>query len=140
MASAIQVAMKEEFPNLDYQTRIGTRFDATASTRWLRWVRSLVPSPFPKGQKSLQRRIVDRFELVLLALDDLYRARGYRYGDPVILDESLLGAISSVFFLDLTCCRELIDLAARLTKVIRLSDTFAGTSITLMEPYSIERI
>ena len=78
--------------------------------------------------------------LALLALDDVYRSRGYRYGDPVILDEPMLDEVARVFFLDPICCRKLLDLAARLTKVIKLSDTFAGTSVTLMAPYTIERI
>jgi len=140
IAAAIQDAMKEDFPDLDYQARVGARFDATAAGRWLRWIRTLRPCPFPEHQDTLRRRIVARLELALLALDDLYRTRGYRYGDPVVLEENTLDAIAAVFFLDPVCCRELIDMAARLTRVIDLADTFAGTSVTLREPYGIERI
>ena len=80
------------------------------------------------------------FALQLLALEQVYQSRGYRHGDPVILDDGLLDETSRVFFLDPTCCRSLIDLAARLTKTVKLSDTFAGTSVALLEPYGIERI
>jgi len=140
IAARVQSDMRRDFPDLDYQARTGTRFDSTAAGRWLRWVRGLEPSPFPDDDNTLKPRVVSRCELALLALDDTYRARRYRYGDPVILDGQLLDEVSRVFFLDLACCRELIDLAARLTKAIRLSDTFAGTSVTLLAPYGIERI
>jgi len=88
----------------------------------------------------MQKRTVSHHEVALLALDDTYRSRGYRYGDPVILDDALLDEVARVFLLDPICCRELIDLAARVTKVIELSDTLAGTSVALLAPYDIERI
>ena len=140
IAAAVQTAMKEQFPDLDFLAKRGARFDDTAASRWLRWVRTLEPCPFPPGQDRLHKRSLMRYELSLLALDDLYRTRGYRYGDPVLLDDAALDDLAAVFFLDLTCCRELIDVAARLTKVVKLSDTFAGTSIALLEPYGVERI
>jgi len=140
MAARIQNQMAEEFPNLDYTARVGARFDDTAAGRWAHWVRALHPPPFAGDEGILQKRAVTHHELVLLALDDLYRSRGYRYGDPVILDELTLDEVTRVFFLDLVCCRELLDLAVRLTKIIRFSDTFAGPSVTLMEPYTVESI
>jgi hypothetical protein len=132
--------MMEDFSHLDYTAQVGARFDNTAVGRWARWVRTLSPPPFNEIGETLQRRTVSNHEITLLALDDVYRSRGYRYGDPVILDDSLLDKVARVFFLDPTCCRELLDLAARLTKAIKLSDTFAGTSVTLMAPYTIESI
>jgi len=140
IAARIQSQMAEDFPHLDYTARVGARFDSTAAGRWARWVGTLSPSPFSETEGTLQERIVSNHALALLALDDVYRSRGYRYGDPVILDEPMLDEVARVFFLDPICCRKLLDLAARLTKVIKLSDTFAGTSVTLMAPYTIERI
>jgi hypothetical protein len=129
----------DEFKHLDYTARVGSRFDDTAAGRWAHWVRALHPPPFSE-EGTLQKRTVTQPELVLLAVDDLYRSRDYRYGDPVILDDAVLDEVARVFFLDPICCRELLSLAARLTKVIRLADTFAGPSITLMESYTIENI
>jgi len=139
VASGVQNQMQIDFPGLDYTARRGARFDSSAVGRCYHWIGHLVPAPFDKN-KSHQPRIVDRYELALLALDHVYRAQCYRYGDPVLLDETLLDQVAAVFFLDLACCRGLLDVAARLTRVIRLADTFAGTSITLLEPYNIERI
>lgn len=116
----------------------GGRFNAGGVSNWKDWVTQLQPSPF--DGKALIPRHSHRFELAVLALDHVYRSRGYRYGDPVILDELLLDEIARVFFLDPVCCRELVDLAARLTKAIKLSDTFTGTSVTLLVPYGIERL
>jgi len=101
-------------------------------------VAQLCPSPF-EGKELIPRRN-HRLELSILALGHIYRSRGYRYGDPVVLDNPLLDEVARVFFLDPICCRELLNLAARLTKAIRLSDTFAGPSVTLMEPYTVESI
>jgi len=140
IAARIQNQMTEDFPHLDYAAQVGARFDDTAAGRWARWINELSPHPFHEGDGILQKRIVSDHELVLLALDDVYRSRGYRYGDPAVLDETLFDEVSRVFFLDPVCCRELIDLAGRLTKAIKFSDTFVGTSITLLAPYGIERI
>jgi len=140
LASEVQARIARDFPDL-YAARLGGNFNAGGvNSGWKPWVARLVPSPFRTDSRAIQPRQVPRFELILLALDDVYRARGYRYGDPVILDDAILNQIASVFFLDLNCCRELIDLAARLSHVIKLSDTFAGTSVTLLEPYGVERI
>lgn len=140
IAARVQGNMQEQFSHLDFTARVGARFDATAVGRWLQWIRQLSPNPSPEGSDSLAKRTVHHHELALLALDDVYRARGYRYGDPVILDDRMLDAVARVFFLEPTCCRELIDLSARLTRTIELSDTFAGTSVSLLFPYGIERI
>lgn len=140
IAARVFALMIEQFPDLDFQARIGARFDATAVGRWFQWVQTLQPPPFLQGNMVLNPRYVSRYELVVLALDCTYRQLDYRYGDPVLLDERLLDQIASVFFLDRTRCRNLLDVAARMTRLIRITDTFAGTSITLLEPYSIERI
>lgn len=140
MASKIQALMMDEFERLDFTTRVGMRFDSTAVNRWIEWVMSLAPPPFNERSGLLEKRLSTRYELAALSLDDLYRHRHYRYGDPVVIDDILLDEISRVFFLDSVCCRELIDLAARLISDIKLADTFAGTSVTLMAPYTIERI
>ena len=140
IVAAVQSRIAEEFPAA-YARRIGGNFNAGGvSSGWKPWVARLQPSPFSSEGKTLMPRQSHRFELSALALDHVYRSRGYRYGDPVILDEPMLDEVARVFFLNPICCRELLDLAARLTKAIKLSDTFAGTSVALMAPYTIERI
>jgi len=140
IAAQIQSQMNEEFPYLDYTAQIGARFDNTAAGRWAQWVGALRPPPFTEKARTLHKRTVLRHELALLALDDTYRSRGYRYGDPVILDDALLDEAANVFFLDPVCCRQLIDLAARVTTAIALRDTLAGTSVALLAPYGIDRM
>lgn len=139
LAAAVLGRMQEQFPTLDFTAARGARFDHAGASRWLRWVGELYPSPVGPDRQLLPRTVT-RHELPLLALDDVYQTRGYRYGDPVILDESLLDEIASVFFLDAVCTRELIDRAARLTRAIKLADTFSGTSITLLHHYGIEAV
>jgi hypothetical protein len=134
MAARVQAEMQRNF-DLDFLARKGARFDSSAAGRCYNWVGCLMPSAFP--QKTLQPRVVDHYKLSLLALDHVYRLRGYRYGDPVILDDALLDEIARVFFLEPVCCRELLDLAARVTRAIALRDTFAGTSIKLLAPYGV---
>jgi len=140
VASRVLQQMREEFTELDWTARTGSRFDATAVGRWLQWVQALEPQPFLGPDLTLVPRSVVRHELILLSLDRVYRQRGYRFGDPVLLDETLLDEVASVFFLDSDCCRQLVELAARLTRAVRLSETFAGTAITLLEPYTVDRI
>jgi len=140
MAAKVQALMREEFSSLDFSARLGARFDSTAVGRWLSWIKQLSPCPFPKGQDVLQKRGVQRYELLLLSLDCVYHTRGYRYGDPVVLDDKLLDDVARVFFLDAVCCRQLVDLAARMSKSIVLRDTFAGTSLNLLAPYGLENV
>ncbi|MEK9136138.1 MAG: hypothetical protein AAB393_03360, partial [Bacteroidota bacterium] len=98
MASRILGWMKQEFPKLDYGARVGARFDGTAVGRCYAWVQQLQPAPFSNADNSLMPRITQRYELALLALDDVYRTRGYGYGDPVVLDAQFLDDVSRVFF------------------------------------------
>ena len=140
LAMEVQSRIAERFPSA-YARRMGGNFNAGGvNSGWKPWVAQLRPSPLASEGRALIPRWTDRFDLAGLALDHVYRSRGYRYQDPVILDDQLLDEVSRVFFLDPACCRELIDLATRLTKAIKLSDTFSGTSVTLLAPYGIERI
>jgi hypothetical protein len=140
LVAEVQSRIAELFPSA-YASRVGGNFNAGGvSSGWKPWLAQLQPSPFASEGRALIPRHSHRFELAALALDHVYRSRGYRYGDPVILDEPLLDEVARVFLLDPVCCRELIDLAARLTKAIKLSDTFTGTSVTLLAPYGIERL
>lgn len=140
LASRVQSRMMARFPRLDYAAAVGARFDSSAAGRWTQWVQTLTPAPFVEGSGVLQKREVEYHEIALLALDDVYRSKGYRYGDPVILDEQVLDDLARVFFVDPLRCRELLDLAAAVTNTITLSDTFAGTSVTLVQPYTIASI
>lgn len=95
------------------------------------------PKVTNKKNKKIFPRVVNRYELVLLSLHFVYNMRKYRLGDPVILDEMLLNEIAGVFFLDEICCRTLIEQAAKMTKMLSLSDTFSGTSINLLISFDL---
>jgi len=138
LASQILSRMGEEFSSLNWTARVGARFDSTAVGRIYTWLRALDPPPFTKSNKNLQPRFVQRFELALLALDDTYRSRGYRYGDAVLMDESLVTQVAGVFFLDLKCCADLLRLSANIAPCVKMSDTLSGASINLLRPFTIE--
>jgi len=139
VVAEVQSRIAGQFPAL-YERKTGGFNKGGVNAGWRPWVMQLEPSPFPDTSKVLMGRMVTRYELVLLALDRVYRQRGYHYGDPVLLDDMLLDEVAAVFFLDLACCRELMERAARLDRTLSLRSTFAGTSLTLQEPYTIERL
>jgi hypothetical protein len=140
LVARVQTGIADGWPEA-YARRKGGNFNAGGvSSGWKPWVTQLEPPMFDDKTNTLNPRKSTRFELAALALDDLYRHRNYRYGDPVVIDEILLDELSRVFFLDPVCYRELLDLAAHLINDIKLADTFAGTSVTLMQPYTVERI
>jgi len=130
--------MREEFDSLDWTGRVGSRFDSTAVGRIYTWLRALEPPPFTKSNKTLIPRYVERHELALLALDDTYRSRGYRYGDAVLMDESLVTQVAGVFFLDLKCCADLLRLSANIAPHVKMSDTLSGASINLLRPFTVD--
>jgi hypothetical protein len=140
MASRVQSKMKEEFPELDYTGAFGARFDHYAVGRWASYIRKLIPSPIDEDGKKLRKRTTDRYELILLAVNYLYKVRNYRIGDPVVVSPDVLNEIAFTFFLDSDCSMKLIDIASKMTSVIAKRDTYAGMAIVLKEPYSIERI
>ncbi len=141
LAANVQTLMRDRFSYLDFGARTGARFDGSAAGRFYGWIRELMPQPFVNQNNApLNRRTVSHYELALLGLDYIYRSRGYRYGDPVVLDDSLLADVACVFFLEPQCCRTLLDLAAKVTRTVVLHDTFAGTSVNLVSPYGIEDI
>lgn len=137
----IQNEIAEKFPDAYASTDEGGRFNSGGvSSGWKPWIIQLDPPVFKNEDNHLAPRKTDRFELVLLAIDHVYKTNKYRFGDPVVLDEPLLDQIAKVFFLDPVRTRELIDMASKLTKTVKLADTFAGTSITMNAPYSADRI
>jgi len=132
--------MSEEFSYLNWTARVGARFDSTAVGRIYTWLRALDPPPFTKSSKNLQPRLVQRFELALLALDDTYRSRQYRYGDAVVMDDSLINQIAGVFFIDMKCCADLLRLSANVVSSVKMSDTLGGASINLLHPFTIDNL
>lgn len=138
LAGRIQALIGDSslFPGLDMNARVGARFEAAAAGRFYSWLRALEPSPFQQDNY-VHPRTSQHHELALLSLDHVYRARGYRHGDPVVLDENLLDECARVFFLDHDCWRSLISLAVKVTGKVALRDTFAGTAVTLTAPYTI---
>lgn len=126
------------WPNLDTSTR-GGRFNEGGVSSWKTWVNSLVPNPIGDSGELVYRH-TNRYELILLSIDDYYRKYKLRFGDPVVVGANVLDEISSVFFLDLECAKQLIIIASRLSPLLSKRDTYGGMAITLNEPYSIERI
>jgi len=140
LAAIIQVEMKQEFPMLDFNAKKGGRFNAVSAGCVSTWLRALIPSPITKPGELIQRRLVQRFELSLLALSYVYQIRGYQYGDPVLMDRQLIDQISGVFFLNGECCSNLLRMASRISSLVKLSDTLSGTSITLLKPFTINDV
>ncbi len=140
LASAIQSEMKENFPWLDYGKRAGARFDNTAASRVAHWLRALDPPPVDQVGSSLIPRIIDRYEIALLALDETYQSSGYTYGDPVIMDDEFIKLVSGVFMLDSECCKRLLGIGARVNQSIKISETLSGASINLIKPFKIDNI
>ena len=138
LASQILSSMSEEFSSMNWTARVGARFDRIAVGRIYTWLRALDPPPFTKSGKNLQPRVVQRFELTLLALDDTYRSRQYHYGDAVLMNESLINQIAGVFFLDPKCCADLLRLSANIVPSVKMSDTLGGASINLLRPFTID--
>ncbi|MBT9142062.1 MAG: hypothetical protein DDT32_00963 [Syntrophomonadaceae bacterium] len=138
LASEVLATMREEFDSLDWTAPVGARFDSTAVGRIYTWLRALEPPPFTKSNRNLIPRYVERHELALLALDDTYRSRGYRYGDAVLMDESLVTQVAGVFFLDLKCCADLLRLSTNIAPCVKMSDTLSGASINLLRPFTVE--
>jgi len=138
LAATIQVEIGAEFPHLDFGVKVGMRFNSTAASCVSTWLRALDPPPFTKSSKNLQPRLVQRFELALLALDDTYRSRQYRYGDAVLMDDSLINQTAGVFFIDLKRCADLLRLSANVVSSVKMSDTLGGASINLLRPFTID--
>ena len=138
LAALILGEIAQTFPEANSTAREGARFNATAATCVYAWLRSLKPPPLEKSGTPLSLRQIDRYELGLLALDDLYRARAYRYGDAVLLTDDLLDQVASVFFLDHSCCIKLLRVAAKFSKHIKMTDTLSGPSINLLRPYTVD--
>ncbi|MBU4000567.1 hypothetical protein KKG29_05375 [Patescibacteria group bacterium] len=140
IASIIQTEMREKFDWLDYEKREGIRFNNKAVNQVYSWLGSLEPSPFKKGESTLTPRTIDRYEIALLALDEIYSSSGYTYGDSVIMDDEFIRKVSSVFMLDLGCCKGLLGIGARINQSVKISETLTGASINLTKPFKIDNI
>lgn len=140
LAPQIQAEIYDEFPDLDVSARVGARFNSTAVSAVYSWLRGLEPSPIGKVGEPIRPREVRHFELALLALDDTYRFTGHQYGDPVLADREFLQQVAGVFFLDVDVCRTLLSTAAKITSVVRITDTLAGPAIWLEQPYSVDSL
>lgn len=139
LTAEVQQRIASEFPEI-YGRKVGGNFNAGGVSAWKAWVTRLDPSPFDETKQTIVPRTRQSFEVALLALDHVYRKRGYRYGDPVVVDDVLLDELARVFFLDIMCCRDLLGFASKVTKTIVLADTFAGTSVRLLAPYDIANL
>jgi hypothetical protein len=140
LASTIQAEMREEFEWLDYGEKVGARFNDKAVNQVYSWLRSLEPSPFEKGDTTLTPRIIDRYEIALLALDETYRSSGFTYGDPVIMDDDFIKKVSGIFMLDSGCCKRLLEIGTRINQSVKISETLTGASVNLTKPFKIENI
>jgi len=139
LAAEVQSRIAAEFPE-SYSRRVGGNFNVGGVSAWKAWLACLACPPFSQTGRELILRKRPNFELALLSLDHVYRARGYRYGDPVVLDDELLDELAQVFFLEHGCYRELLNLASKMTRTVALNDTFAGTSVNLLAPYGVKDI
>ena len=137
-SSVIVNEINHGFPDM-LNTSSGGRFNEGGVASWRAWLNSLDPNPIGSDGNLIHRN-VNRYEFFLLSLDDFYRRHQLRYGDPVVLSDKVLDEISSVFFLNPDCTKQLITIATKLSPLLSVRDTFAGMAISLKEPYSIERL
>lgn len=141
LVSEIQSRIESYYPDL-YEQKVGGNFNAGGVSAWRAWVSKLEPpilSDDPKD-KQLHPRSSSAFQLALLSLTSLYQDRNYRFGDPVLLDDEIVNELSGVFFLDQNIYRSLVQLAARITRHVSIRDSFAGVTVTLLKPFTIEDI
>lgn len=140
MASIIQAEMRKQFVWLDYGKKTGARFNDTAVSQIYSWLKYLEPSPFEKDGDELIPRKIDRYEIALLSMNEIYAYSGYAYGDPVIMDDDFIQRVAGVFMLDFECCKNLIEIGARINNSIKMTETLTGLSVTLKKPFSIDNI
>jgi hypothetical protein len=139
MASMVQMEITERFPHVDFSAAQGARFNAAAATNVYSWLRSLTPSPIRSVRSAVRPRDVARPELVCLALALIYRDKGFRYGDPVLMDSEFIHEIAGIFFLSDECCSRLLR-SGSLAGCLRITDTLNGPSLRLLSEYGISDI
>jgi hypothetical protein len=141
IASDVQsdIDSEETFKHLRHlkMEREGMRFDARGVNEVFRWVRTLEPSALDENE-TVKPRTVSNFHLPVLALDDFYRHEGLAYGSAIVLTDEVLDKVARVFFLDATCCRDLLKMATYFTSALTLADTLVGMSVTLNRPYTLD--
>ena len=141
LVGEVQSRIETDYPEL-YGRKIGGNFNAGGVSAWRAWILKLEPHVISEDQKDRQiyPRIVSSFQLALLSMDYIYKQRGYRYGDPILVNDELLDELSGIFFLDHNCFRSLITLADKVTRHLMIRDSIAGTTVTLVKPFTIEDI
>lgn len=137
IVSYVQGKILEEYPESYSKKRKGGNFNAGGVSGWKSWIKQLDPTPIDPETGKYSKRDSERYEVVLLAMNYVYEKRGLRIGDPIILDDELVNEISKIFFLDETCCRNLLSLADKITGNLEFRNTFAGTSVNLLKPYKV---
>lgn len=139
IASAVQIAIANEFPHLDFGGKKGVRFNAFAASNVYAWLRSLTPCPIPSRSGPIAKRDRPIATLILLSLDLHYRHMGIPHGDPILLDAGLVDELARTFFMQEDCCLRLLRSAAQ-PRVLSITDTFSGPVVRLHRPYRIEDI
>lgn len=142
LAAIIMSEISATFPDLDFghAPKSGMRFSSKAVDAFYSWIRALDPPPIRQHSGDMVPRHSESYELALLALSDTYHSRGYRYGDAVLMDESLVSQVAGVFFLEVGCCANLLRLTTKIVPFVKISDTLAGASINLLKPFSVEEV
>ena len=138
MVSFVQSKIEDNFPNL-YQMKIGGNFNAGGVNAWKIWLVDLSPAIFSSDnnqEKQILPRMIGDFQIALLSLDYLYTSRGYRYGDPILLNDELIDFMAGIFFLDINCFSNLLSLSSKLTRFVNFRETLAGTTITLQNSFT----
>jgi hypothetical protein len=141
LVGEVQSRIEANYPAL-YGLKVGGNFNAGGVSAWRAWISKLEPSVLSDDPKDKQiyPRDVSAFQLALLSLNNLYQDRGYCFGDPVLLDDELVDELAGIFFLDHNSYRSLVALAAKVTRHLTIRDSFAGTTITLIKPFTVEDI
>ena len=56
------------------------------------------------------------------------------------MDESLVAQTAGVFFLDISCCADILRLAVKIVPLVEMSDTLGGPSIHLLRPFTVNDV
>lgn len=137
ISAYIQDLIEKDFP-LFFSKKVGGNFNIGGVNSWKSWILTLDPKVI--SNDIYNKRVIEKPELVLIALNFIYETKNIRFGDSIILDDLLIEDLCKVFFIEETNCKDLLSLASKVTDFIKFKETFGGISINLLKPFLINEL
>lgn len=144
VAATILSEAAERFPACLADAGREGGFNTTAVQCVRSWLNCLRPSPLSMSspgrtgtQSPIAKRSLPNPVLAGLALDDLYRDRKVQYGDRVVLDDSVIDALSEVFFATPESTYAGLTEMARRSPTVTISETLSGAAVGLARPFGL---